>query len=83
VGERWVLIVDDGALAATEEGWMVARSEETDRLYFVIERSACQDAKVLNDAWRAVAPLVIEQAVREGIVEWAPRPPLRVVNDDD
>jgi hypothetical protein len=64
-----VKVVDDGALA-TGDGWAIARCEATDDLYFLVERSAASDEQTLHTAWKAAAQLVIEEAVRAGIVEW-------------
>lgn len=45
--------------------------EDTGELFFFVEQSAAANERVLNEAWGAAKQLVIEQAVREGIVEWS------------
>lgn len=67
VAQHFVRVVDDGTLA-TGDGWAIARCEETGSLFFIVERSSAQNEQALHDAWRAAANLVIEEAVREGIV---------------
>lgn len=73
---HFVKVVDDGTLA-TGDGWAIARCEATNDLYFLVERSAASDERVLHTAWTAAAQLVIEEAVRDGIVTWV-REPARV-----
>jgi hypothetical protein len=68
-----VKVIDDGSLTGGE-GWAMARCEATDDLYFLVERSAASDEQTLHNAWKAAANLVIEEAVRQGIVEWVHKP---------
>ena len=70
---HYVKVVDDGTLA-TGDGWAIARCEATDDLYFLVERSAASDEQTLHAAWSAAAQLVIEEAVRQGIVAWVDEP---------
>lgn len=67
MAQHYVKVVEDETLA-TDDGWALARCEDTGDLFFVIERSAAQSEDVLHTAWTAAAQLVIEEAVREGIV---------------
>jgi hypothetical protein len=69
VAQHFVRVVEDGSLA-TPDGWAIARCEEDQSLYFVVERSAATNEETLSAAWAAARTLVIEQAVEDGEVEW-------------
>jgi len=67
VARHFVKVVDDDTLP-TDDGWIIARCEDTGDLVFVVERAKAADEEVLWNAWSAAANFVIEAAVREGIV---------------
>lgn len=69
MGQHFVKVVEDGTLG-TECGWTFAEPDDAEDIYFIAERSAMQDEQKLNDAWGAAQSLVIERAVREGIVQY-------------
>ena len=73
MAEHFVKVVDDGTLA-TGDGWAIVRCEDTHDLYFMVEKSSASNAEALHAAWRAAANLVIEEAVREGHVQYVDRP---------
>ena len=74
MAEHFVRIVEDGTLEA-EDGWAFITCEDTGAIFFVAEPSAVTDEAKLSEAWVAAKQLVIEQAVREGIVDWRQPPP--------
>lgn len=67
MAQHHVKVVDDGTLT-TSDGWALVRDESTGDIYFVVERTAAANERTLHTAWHAAAQLVIEEAVREGIV---------------
>lgn len=69
MAEHFVKVVEDGTLAA-EGGWITGECEDTGEVFFIAEESAMGDEKVISEAWTSVKALVIEQAVRDGIVEY-------------